>query len=75
MNYQKLNGDDGVVIYRLHYVGGDNDGMIANSLRPYYELFENGGQVYRAKEEPPNHEVWVDDFTRDIFLHYAGVDE
>ncbi len=68
----QLNGSDGVMVYRLHYFGGPRDGDVENAIRPYCSMRFAGGMEYRASEEPPDHVRWVDDFTRDIHLHFKG---
>lgn len=70
----ELNGDAGLMMYRLHLHGGPQDGNIANSFRPYHELRYPDGVVYRTLELPPDYLVWVDDWTRSIHLHFVEPD-
>ncbi len=64
-----LTGDDGVMIYQLHYVGGARDGSIVNSFRPYDAMKEADG-FYVADAEGEACLIWVDDWTRKIQLRF-----
>ena len=57
------------MVYQIYFVGGPQDGTMTFAIRPYYELTMNG-HFYKAEKDPPDHEVWVDDNTRDITLLY-----
>ncbi len=74
-----LTGDPDMMMYRLHFYGGPSDGQLVNGFRPYFKMMipqpEGPRAVYEAKEKPPDHLIWVDDFTKDIHLHYKGEED
>ena len=73
--YGELSGDEGVILYRLYYHGGPDDGVISHGFRPYYQFKNPDGSIYEIAEglSPENKDEyveWVDDFTRAIHLYY-----
>lgn len=70
----ELNGDERCMMYRLRFHGGDQDGIVVNSPRPYDQMRMQDGLIYKATAEGDACLEWVDDWTRDINLYFVNDD-
>jgi hypothetical protein len=63
------------ICYEIVHIGGPDDGLVSFSPRPYEELRDEKGHVYRSEEPAPDCLEWVSDTVRRITVIYRGIEQ